>query len=86
MEERTAAYFRKSRVFETTAPGVRSVVRYAADSVLLSGWLVGQQHVAGRHAVLDVPLGRGRVILLGFSPYFRGQPHATFKLLFNALY
>ncbi|OGU02924.1 MAG: hypothetical protein A2W29_11220 [Gemmatimonadetes bacterium RBG_16_66_8] len=86
MAPRTAAYFRKSRAFETTAPGARSVVRYADSDVLMSGWLLGAQHMAGRDAVLDVPLGQGRVILLGFSPYFRGQPHGTFKLLFNALY
>lgn len=86
MEPQTAAYFRKSRAFETAAPGAQSVVRYAADSVLMSGWLVGADRMAGKHAVLDVPVGRGRVILLGFSPYFRGQPHATFKLLFNSVY
>jgi hypothetical protein len=86
MPARTAAFFRKSRVFQSTAPGPRSVVRYAADSVLMSGWLVGADLMAGKDAVLDIPVGRGRVILLGFSPYFRGQPHATFKLLFNALY
>ncbi|HEX9581263.1 MAG TPA: M14 metallopeptidase family protein [Gemmatimonadales bacterium] len=86
MPVHTAAFFRKSRAFETTAPGARSAVRYAADSVLMSGWLVGADLMAGKDAVLDLPMGRGRVILLGFSPYFRGQPHATFKLLFNALY
>jgi hypothetical protein len=36
--------------------------------------------------VVDVPLGKGRVVLLGLRAQHRGQSHATFKLLFNAIY
>jgi len=31
-------------------------------------------------------VGRGQVVLLGFRVQHRGQSHATFKFLFNALY
>jgi len=31
-------------------------------------------------------LGDGDVVLLGLRPGFRGQPRATFKLLFNGIY
>ncbi len=80
------AYFRKSRVFESQDPSVTSVVRYADADVLMSGWLLGEEYMAGRDAVVEARLGRGRVVLFGFSPYFRSWPHATFKLFFNALY
>jgi hypothetical protein len=83
----SAAYFQGSRAFETTDPSVRSIARYApADSVLMSGWLLGPERIANRHAVLEAAFGAGRVVLFAFRPQFRAQPHATFKLLFNALY
>ena len=70
---------------ERTPPSVTTVVRYAADDVLMSGWLLGE-YMEGKDAVVGIQLGRGRVIMFGFSPYFRSWPHATFKLFFNALY
>jgi len=88
MPARPAAYFAGSRGFETDDPSVVSIARYAAkaDDVLMSGWLLGAEHLAGRHAVLQVPLGQGSVLLFAFRPQFRAQPHATFKLVFNGLY
>jgi hypothetical protein len=88
MTRRPAAYFAGSRGFETDDPTVVSIARYAAkaEDVLMSGWLLGAERLAGRHAVLQVPLGQGSVLLFGFRPQFRAQSHATFKLVFNGLY
>jgi hypothetical protein len=61
--------------------------RYTARDFLASGWaLGGEEHLAGQIAALRVPVGAGQVVLLAFSPHFRGQPHNTYKLLFNPLF
>jgi hypothetical protein len=81
----TLAYFRKGRAFAFDDPSVTSIARYADHDILRSGWLLGEDQIAGRHAVVEAKLGRGRVVLFGIVPYFRGQPHGTFKLFLNSL-
>jgi hypothetical protein len=41
--------------------------------------------MAGRPAVVRVPLGQGDVVLVGFRPQFRAWPTGTFKLIFNSI-
>jgi len=62
------------------------IAKYPGGSLLMSGYLKGEQHLQNAVSAAEVPLGKGRVILLGFGVEQRGQPHGTFKLLFNALY
>jgi Zinc carboxypeptidase len=63
----------------------RAIARFAQKDVLYSGWLLGESHIAGKLALVETPLGAGRVVLVGFRCQFRGQPWASFKVLFNAL-
>ncbi|MGA2184596.1 MAG: M14 metallopeptidase family protein [Bryobacteraceae bacterium] len=74
-----------SPVWRVAEAGARTVVSYPASNVLASGRLTGERHIAGRAALVDVPLGSGHVILFGFRPQYRGQSYQTFKLFFNAL-
>ncbi len=60
--------------------------RFAAVNVVASGWLQGEELMAGRAAVIAIDMNPGRVVLFGIRPQHRGQTHATFPLLFNALY
>jgi hypothetical protein len=65
--------------------GIRILAKYPRQKPLLSGWLLGEQHLTGRVAAASVPLGKGRVVLIGFRCQFRGQSENTFPLLFNSL-
>ena len=55
-----------------------------SGSPLLSGYLIGEKYLQGKAAAVDVELGQGHVILLGFRPEWRGQPFGTFRVVFNA--
>jgi len=63
-----------------------TIARYPAENILMSGYLMGEKYLQNKAAAVDVPVGKGRVILLGFTVQNRAQPHGTFKLLFNSLY
>jgi hypothetical protein len=62
------------------------VARYPNTSVIASGWLKGEELMAGRAAVVSIDMNPGKVVLFGLRPQHRAQTHATFPLLFNALY
>lgn len=61
--------------------------RFPEDRLRLDGWAIGEgTFLAGRPAALRAPLGRGEVVLVGFTPDTRAQSRNAFKLLFNPLY
>jgi len=81
--------FRNNPAFEVT-PGpsneeMEVVLSYPDERIMESGWLIGEERLSRKAALIDAKLGKGRVILYGFSPQFRAQSDATFKLLFNGL-
>jgi len=90
LAERTNFFFNNSPAFtirpEGLLAGVRPVAWFDGPSPLRSGWAWGQGYLAQAAAVIDAAVGRGRLFLYGPDILFRGQPHGTFKLLFNGIY
>ncbi|HYX25827.1 MAG TPA: hypothetical protein VFC23_16865, partial [Thermoanaerobaculia bacterium] len=53
--------------------------------LVLSGAAKGLDEVDGKPAILDLPAGKGRVILYAFNPLYRYLNLADFRFLYNAL-
>ena len=91
MPAEVAAYHRQGPAWVThpVAGGIsRLVVARFPDSppTVLSGWARGRSLLRGRGAVVEFNVKQGKVILVAPRIQHRGQTHATFKLLFNAVH
>jgi len=64
----------------------RIVLRFNASEkdLLISGMLAGGSELAGKPAVVDVPVGKGHVVMFANNPMWRHQTQGSFFLLFNA--
>jgi hypothetical protein len=95
MPKESIAWVEESPVFEVVETGgqysvpasaVKVVAWYPRDKdPLLSGWLLGGNKIKGKAALLEVKIGKGRVVLFGFRPQYRAQSLATYPLFLNSL-
>jgi hypothetical protein len=63
----------------------RVVLRFADQRELLASGLLDGNDVAQRPVVVDVPLGKGHVVLFANNPMWRGETIGSYFLVFNAL-
>ncbi|MCZ6916003.1 MAG: M14 family metallopeptidase [Gemmatimonadetes bacterium] len=90
VKERLDVFFNNNPVLrlmpEAQMAGVKPVAWFDTKEPLRSGWAWGQHHLDGGLAVAEAKVGRGTLYLFGPLVLFRGQPHGTFKLLFNGIH
>ncbi len=84
-----AGMFSRSLAMNTQVPSGewdRNVVaRYPKENILMSGWLLGEDMLARKAAVVDTKYEKGHIILIGIRCQHRAQSHGTYKFLLNAL-
>ncbi|HKY27054.1 MAG TPA: M14 family zinc carboxypeptidase [Pyrinomonadaceae bacterium] len=88
LPEESIAWVEDSPVFEVTdaAQKVQVIARYPKQKhPLLSGWLLGGEQLKGKAALVEVTMGKGRMVLFGFRPQYRAQSLVTYPLLLNAI-
>ncbi|MCK4773084.1 MAG: hypothetical protein KAT18_09190 [Candidatus Latescibacteria bacterium] len=97
MPENGTAFFSRGFLFEIESDtgegsggsevGVpRVIARFPDEPLLLSGYVENDEVIRGKATVVEVPHGKGRIILFGFNFHNRAQSYSTFKLFFNSLY
>jgi hypothetical protein len=86
-----AAIFRQTarrfglNVDESVRPRVVLSFPQNPNDILLSGTIANGQFLSGRAAAVDVPLGKGHVVMFALRPFWRWQTQGTFSLGFNAI-
>ena len=90
MAELTDIFFDNSPVFdlapEAGLKGLQAVAWFETKNPLRSGWLWGDQYLWRGVEAVSAPVGKGKLFLLGPAVTFRGQPHASFKFVFNGIF
>ncbi len=84
-----AAFLARNQVYEVIATPkneqVERIATFVDRDILQSGWLLGEDIIAKKAAMVSVRRGQGKVVLIGFRAQHRKQTHGTFKLVFNVL-
>jgi hypothetical protein len=66
--------------------GVKPVMWFDTDKPLRSGWAWGQNYLNGGTVAAEATVGSGKLFMFSPDITFRGQPHESFKFLFNSIY
>ncbi|GAG52163.1 unnamed protein product, partial [marine sediment metagenome] len=73
----------KDEVWAQEVP--RVILSFAKKNLLLSGMLKGEEELTGTPAVVDVPVGKGHVVLFAIRPFWRWETHGSHALVFNTM-
>jgi len=53
--------------------------------MLVSGAIKGEDDLEGRPAIMDIPVGKGRIVAFNFNPIHRDLNRSDHRFLWNAL-
>jgi hypothetical protein len=68
------------------ADRARVIFRYAdSKELLVSGLVDAGDEIAEHPAVVDIPTGKGHVVLFSINPVYRGETRGTYSLVLNAI-
>jgi hypothetical protein len=95
MEEKGYAYVSGAHAFDVPAEDsgekkasgqiLTVIARFPDEPLLASGYVIGDEKIRGKAAVVEAEVGAGRILLFGFNVLNRAQSYATHKLLFNGV-
>ncbi|MEO8624277.1 MAG: M14 metallopeptidase family protein [bacterium] len=71
---------------DAAAKGLRPLAWFPNATPLRSGWAWGQNYLDGTVEAAEATIGKGKLYMFAPEITFRGQPHGTFKWLFNGIY
>ena len=89
MEKQGVGFFSRSpafRLIPNFQVEASVVAKYPERNLLKSGFLLGEETLANKASLVEIPVGGGKIIMIGFDAVNRAQAHATFKILFNAVF
>jgi hypothetical protein len=55
------------------------------DESVVSGFMKGAKEIKDKAAIVEVPVGQGRVLLFSTNPCYRWQTWGEFKMMFNTI-
>ncbi|GAA1739318.1 hypothetical protein GCM10009809_38450 [Isoptericola hypogeus] len=86
LPEQWPVWLYNTQAWTPTGAGADVVSTYPTQDVLASGYLRGEEHVAGTANVVSFDIGKGKVVTYGSEVTFRSLPRSSFTLLYNAVY
>jgi len=98
LEKKGMGYFSRGLAFEritktdenkqneTYKGSIQNIAHYPEERLLISGWILGEELIRGKTAILEASYKKGKILLFGFNIHNRAQSYVNFKLLFNSLW
>ena len=90
MPENLGVFSRGKPVFKTRIPHFdmdrRVLATYPEREIIASGYAQKIELLGNKAALVWLKKGEGQIVMMGFSPHFRGSSTASYKLIFNSLF